>query len=73
MSLSFLPLCSVLIYHGYTNTNIDLYWVRTQLYIFPANKHPYSSDREFHLIKSNDVLTFFELKRQAKLIENIFL
>ena len=38
--MSFLLLCSVFVYHGYTNANIGPLWVGTWLNIFPKPKQP---------------------------------
>ena len=37
--LFFFPLCSVLVYHGYANANIDSWSVRTRFKIPPTSKH----------------------------------
>ena len=36
---SFFPFSFVLVYHWYTNTNIDFWWVGTWLNITPSTKH----------------------------------
>ena len=37
--ISFFLLCSVIVYHGYANANIDPEWVGTWLNIFPITIH----------------------------------